>query len=171
MKITDKVIADVIKDMVVIVDTREQKNDHILRYLKDNDIKYVVEKLDSGDYSFYLPSYPELDRDRKYLVEKKNSLDEIVGNFTTGRERFAREFERVPEGSVLHILVEGATWKKLLNGSYRSKISPQSVMASMLTFHIRYDAPVWFVGKDESPDLIYNLLKYELMEFMKEMRK
>lgn len=170
MRITDRQIADIIDSMVVIVDTREQKNDHILMYLKDNGIKYKIEKLDSGDYSFVLPNHPELNFDKKILLEKKNSLTEIAGNFGSARERFAREFERVPEDSKIHLVIEDATWKKLLNGSYRSEMSPQSMMASMLTWNIRYDVPIWFVGKDESPTVIYNIMKYELMEYLKELR-
>lgn len=171
MKFTDKQIGNVIDDMVVIVDTREQKNDHILKFLKENGIDYVVQKLDYGDYSFTLPHYPQLGLDCKIAIEKKNSLTEIAGNFGSSRERFIREFERVPEDGKLHLLIEEATWKKLLNGSYRSDMLPQSMMASMITWNIRYAAPIWFVGKDESPALIYNLLKYELMEYLKELRR
>ena len=171
MKITDKQISDIINDMVIIVDTREQKNDHILMYLKDHDIPFIKQKLDSGDYSFMLPNHPELMLDRKFLIEKKNSLTEIAGNFTSGRERFAREFERVPEGSHIHLVIEGATWRKVFNGSYRSTMAPQSMMASIMTWCIRYGVPVWFVGPEDSPAVIYNLLKYELMEHLKSLRK
>lgn len=168
---TDKQIAEIIKDICVIVDTREQKNEHILRYLEEIGVPYISEKLDSADYSFILPHYPELNFDRKVLIEKKNSLTEIAGNFGSNRARFAREFERVPDDTVIHLLIEEATWKKVMKGSYRSSMSPQSMMASIITWNIRYGCPVWFVGKDESPIVIYNLMKYELMEKLKEMRK
>ena len=168
---TDKQISEVIKDMRIVVDTREVKNEHITNWLTENNIPFIREKLDSGDYSFDLPNYPELGLDRIYLVEKKNSLTEIAGNFTSGRERFVREFERIPENAVLHLLIEGATWKKVLNGSYRGQFPPKSMLASLLTWSIRYDTPVWFVGIDESPELIYNILKYELMEHLKSLRE
>lgn len=168
---TDKQMDEILQDMIVIVDTREQKNEHILKFFDDNNIKYKIEKLDTADYSFFLPNYPELDLDKKILVEKKNSLDEIAGNFTKGRERFIREFERVKEDEVIHLLIEGATWKKVLKGSYRSKFPPKSMMASLLTWNIRYDCNVWFVGKDESPTLLYGILRYELLEKLKNIRK
>lgn len=168
---TDKEIGNILADMVVIVDTREQKNQHILNYLDSIKVKYLMSKLDSADYSFILPHYPELNLDRKFIIEKKNSLDEIAGNFTKGRERFNNEFARIPEGTTTHLVIEEATWKKLLKGSYRSKFPAKSMMASLLTFSIRYKFNVWFVGKSESPELIYNLLHYELFSKLKEMRE
>lgn len=167
---TDKEMSEVLKDMTIIIDTREKKNQHILDYLKENNIKYIVEKLDSGDYSFYLPNYSHLNIDKCSVIEKKNSLDEISQNFTKGRDRFKREFERIPTGTKIHLLIEKATWKKLLNGSYRSKLSPKSFMASLLTFTNNYDIKVWFAGVDESPTLIYNILYYDLFSKLKEMR-
>lgn len=163
-------MSEILADMTIIVDTREQKNEHILQYLRDNRIPYITQKLDTADYSFILPNYPELNLDKKILIEKKNSLDEIAGNFTKGRERFVREFERVTDEH-MHLLIENATWKKLMKGSYRSKLPPQSFMASLLTWQIRYKCQIWFAGADESPALIHQILKYELMEHLKNFRK
>lgn len=166
---TDRELNDIIDNMVVIVDTREKKNEHLLKYFDDNGIKWVCKKLDTADYSFELPNYKHLGLDRKILVEKKNSLDEITGNFTTSRDRFQREFERITDEH-LHLVVENTTWKKVVNGSYRSKMHPNSLIASLLSWSVRYGFKVWFVGKDESPMLIYNLLKYELVEALKEVK-
>lgn len=166
---TDRELNDVLRDMVIIVDTREKKNEHLLKYLNDNGIKWVCKKLDTADYSFELPNYKHLGFDRKFLVEKKNGLNEITGNFTSSRERFQREFERI-EDEHLHLVIENTTWKKVVNGSYRSKMHPNSLIASLLSWSIRYDFKVWFVGKDESPMLIYNILRYELVEALKEVQ-
>lgn len=168
---TDKQMALILADMVVLTDSREQRNEHIIEYLDNNNIKHQTEKLDSGDYSFILPNYPELNLDKLVIIEKKNSLDEISQNFTKGRDRFTREFERVPEGTNIHLVIENTTWKKLINGSYRSKLPPNSFMASLLSFSIRYDIKTWFVGKDESAVLIYKILYYELFERLKNMRE
>lgn len=164
---TDKNLDDIIKDMVVISDSREQKNKHILDYLDSINVPYITEKLNSGDYSFILPHYPHLNLDRKILIEKKNSLDEIAQNFTSGRDRFLREFERVADDETMHLVIEQATWKKLLNGSYRSKFPSKSFMASLLTYSIRYDFKTWFVQPSECGELMYNILKYSLRERLK----
>lgn len=166
---TDRELDNVLRDMTVIIDTREKKNDHLLKYFNDNGIKWVCKKLDTADYSFELPNYKHLGFDRKFLVEKKNSLNEITGNFTSSRERFQREFERI-EDEHLHLVIENATWKKVVNGSYRSKMHPNSLIASLLSWSVRYGFKVWFVGKDESPMLIYNILRYELAEALKGLK-
>lgn len=167
-RFTDKEKAEIIADMVVIVDTREQKNDHILQFLHRIEVPYIIEKMETADYTFTLPNYPELNLDGAILIEKKNSLDEIAGNFTRDRERFTREFERVREEH-LHLVIEQASWKKLLTGTYRSQMQPKAFMASLLTFNVRYGCPVWFVGVAESPVLIYNLLYYELKEHLNQL--
>lgn len=169
MILTDKVMSDILDDIVIIVDTREQKNDHIITFFKENGIKYRISKLETADYSFELPNYSELNFDRMVLVEKKNSLDEIAGNFTKDRERFTREFERVNQEHI-HLVIEGATWKKITNKSWRSAFSGSSMRASILTYSIRYNMKTWFVTADESPRLIYNIIKYEVFEQLKKKR-
>lgn len=169
MILTDKVIADILDDIVIIVDTREQKNEHIIKFLKDNGIKYEVSKLDTADYSFKLPHYPELGFDRKVLVEKKNSLDEIAGNFSKDRARFTREFERVNDEHV-HLVIEGATWKKISNKSWRSAFTGSAMRASILTYTIRFNMKTWFANREDSPSLIYNIIRYEVFEQLKKKR-
>jgi len=163
--LTDKQFADIIRNMIIIVDTREQKNQHLLDYFKQNNIRYAVATVNHGDYTFEIDMEEYKHLNRCICVEKKNSLNEIVGNFTSGRERFHREFQRAREADTkMHLVVENATWKKVVNESYRSKISEKAVRASIQSFSARYDCPVWFVGKDESPMVIHDILYYGLRE-------
>jgi ERCC4-type nuclease len=170
IKMTDKEKQLIIDDMVIISDSREQRNEHIIKYLTENKIPYIIKKLDSADYSFELPHYPELKLDCKILIERKGSLDELAVNFTKGRERFQREFERLEDDSKIHMVLENFTIKKMLNGSYRSKFPSKSYIASLLTWCIRYHCPIWTVTTDESPELIHKLMHYELLEFLKGMK-
>lgn len=162
---TDKQIGEILKDIVIIVDTREKKNKHILDWLDKNGIPYICEKLDSGDYSFILPNHTTLGLDKSILVERKNSWDEIIGNFTTNRKRFVNEFERAT--GKMHIVIENATWTKLFNESYRSMVKPNVVLANLMTFQVRYNCPVWLAKKEESPILIYEIIYRELREKLK----
>jgi ERCC4-type nuclease len=156
----------ILSDITIISDSRERKNDHILTWFKDNNISYKVEKLDSGDYSLILPNYPELDLDRKFLIERKANLDELSNNLTKDRDRFHREFERLGEFDKMHLVIENATFKKMLSGSYRSSFSPKAYLASLLTFAIRYDINVWFTTPAETGQIIYSILYYELYEYL-----
>lgn len=168
--LTDKMMQDILGDMVIISDTREQKNEHILKYFKDNSIPYIIQKLDTGDYSFFLPNYKDLGMDKMVLIEKKNSLDEIAGNFTKDRDRFAREFERIDKEH-FHLVIENATFKKLLAGGYRSKFPPKSFLGSLLSWNIRYNINTWFTTPTETPTIIRYLLYYELLEVLKNSNK
>lgn len=170
MQITDSQMAKILKDMVIQVDNREKKNQHILDYFDKEGIPYEVVKMDTADYTFILPNYPNLNLDKSVLVERKNSLDEISQNFTKHRERFVAEFERVTTED-LHLVIEGATFRKLLAGSYRSKFPPKSFLASLLTFSIRYNTQVWMPNKADSPHVIYNILYYGLREKILQIRK
>jgi ERCC4-type nuclease len=169
-ELTDKEIALILGNIIIIVDTREQKNQHILDYFKMNNIQYRIEKLDTGDYSFILPDFTELNFDKKVLIEKKNSIDEIAGNFTKDRPRFQREMERIQDNH-FHLIIENTTFKKMYGQQYRSQLPPKSLIASLLTWSIRYKFKVWFTGKDEIGKLIYDLIYYELMEMLKNLKK
>lgn len=159
---TNKQKMDILKDMVVVVDTRENQWYHIKEYLEEKKIPYIVEKLDVGDYSFILPNYPHLNMDKKIVIERKGSLDELAGNFTKGRERFAREFERLESDQSIHLVLENFTWRKLLAGSYRSKFSSEAYKKSLMAWSIKYGFKVWEVTKKDSGEIITGLLETEL---------
>lgn len=162
---------DILKDMTIIVDSRERKNQHILDYFIAEKIPYRIEKLDVADYTCIFPNYPHLELDNKFVVEKKSSLSELAGNFTQNRARFVRQFERLLPHQKIHLVVETATWRKIFNGTYRSKFHPNSYKASLFTWNIRYNCPIWFCEKKESPEIIHKILHYEVSEYLKGLIK
>lgn len=164
---TDKKVAEYLSSMVIVVDTREKVNQHILEFFDNSDIAYVEEKLDSADYSVRFNCDSEVDYNYCVLVERKNSFDEIIGNFTKNRARFAREFERINTDQRVSIVIETASWLKLFRGSYRSKLPPKALIASLFTWVYRYNCPIFYASKNESPEVIYWLLYYGAMETLK----
>ena len=44
------------KQMIVLVDSREKKNSHILDYFRKQKISFQTGKLEYGDYSFMIPA-------------------------------------------------------------------------------------------------------------------
>ena len=60
------------KSMVILVDSREKKNTHILDYFRKQKIAYQVEKLEYNDYSFMIPAaglyIVRNDRPKKTLI-------------------------------------------------------------------------------------------------------
>lgn len=169
MRFNKKQVDEIVDNMVIVVDTREQKFKHITDYLDENNIEWVRDTVGVGDYTFRLPDYPELELDELFLVERKGSLDELAGNFTRGRVRFAREFERMTDDQRIHLVLENFTWRKCLNGSYRSRFNPNAFKASLIAWSIKYDFKVWNVVKRDSGEIIYELLKKELESALERM--
>ena len=88
---TDAEIKQKLKELVVIADSREQVNGHLIAWLDKNHIQHKSRALETGDYSVMLGNTTFED---EIAFERKANLDEIAGNFTVGRERFEREMIR-----------------------------------------------------------------------------
>ena len=84
------------KKVSFIIDTREQKNKHIIDILDSLGIMHETRKLDYGDYSFQIEGK---DFSRSCVVERKASIDELYGNFTGDRERIEKEFDTISKNA------------------------------------------------------------------------
>lgn len=171
-KYTDKEKEALRNSMVILVDTREQKNDHVLKYFDDQGVKYKSQKLDYGDYSFMLPKNEELSipRDisfaKEIMVERKGSLEEISGNLTNGRDRLEKEFALAPKNKVL--LIENATYGDMVMGNYDTKYNRKSFWSSIHSFWHKYDIPVFFLGNNKfSGMFIRGYFEYYLHNIIK----
>ena len=167
-------IESCMKTMTVLYDTREHETPALRRRLNAMPCKSERRCLASGDYSACctLPDGAEFTLESKVAIERKMSLDELCGNFTKGRQRFENEFERMKDaGGRMYIVVENADWRKVLSGRYRSRFNAKSLTASILAWCARYNAVPVFCTEYEAPDLIYNILYYELREHLKNYKK
>lgn len=140
--------------MIILIDTREKRNEHITKQFDKMKIPYVSQKLDFGDYSF------ELDGEsfeNKIVIERKGSLDEIASNFTVGRIRFRKEFERArSKNCIMHVVIENASWQKIIDGDYRSRFSPSAFQGSLTTWAYKYQYKLDFVPKNDMACFILN---------------
>lgn len=86
IKFTDTELKNVLKNLTILIDTREQENHHVIEFLDKKKIPYKVKKLDFGDYGCMLPvnSFEGQEReiyfDRDIVIERKNGIDELCGN-------------------------------------------------------------------------------------------
>lgn len=86
--------------MKIICDTREQKNQHILKYFQKNNIEYKIKKVDEGDY--------KIEGQDNICIERKATLQEITSNII--QPRFKRELERSKEKKIhLVVLIENSS--------------------------------------------------------------
>lgn len=159
---TEKELAEELNGITVISDTREQRNEHILRFLKEKNIPCASRKLDAGDYSAQLGEY-SLEKD--VVIERKRNLDEICGNLTADRDRFEREFMRTKAaGTKVFLIIENSSWDDVYLQNYRSKLSSKSLLASLLAWQVRYNVTVIFCNSANTPKLIYQILYYAARE-------
>lgn len=157
---TDAELNAALKRMVVICDTREQANSHILEYFGKSKIPTQIRRLRTGDYSAMLD---DLTLEDSVVIERKGSLDEVAGNLTADRTRFEDELTRAKAAGIkVFLFVEGATWKDIQRHSYRSKLSPKAFEASLLAWQARYNLTIVFTAKEDSAHLMHGILWYWL---------
>ena len=168
-KYTDKEKTALLKSIGVIVDTREQKNSHITDFFDKKGIAWKSKALSNGDYSFFIPKNPELNIERdlyfdgEIIIERKNSVDELAGNFTKNRTRF--EEEMATFFGKKYLLIEGNTYSDIVKGNYRSEYAAKSYIATLHTFNHRYNLEVMFMPDNTQSGLwIYSTFMYWLRE-------
>lgn len=142
--------------MIIIADTREKRNEHILRYFDRHDIEYRIEKLEVGDYM--------LDGGA-VSIDTKRSVDELAANMLNRNDhaRFLREAKRAADSGVkLIVLLETSKYKAIPDlATWRSKysgISGRSLMDAVYKTHISYGVEFLFCPKISTGRRIVEIL-------------
>ena len=88
------------QDFIILTDTRQQKESHILKEFDKEKILHIRTNLPSADYMAirYSP-IKGMYLDYKILIDTKKDLEEISGNLcnTQNHERIKREIEKARE--------------------------------------------------------------------------
>lgn len=114
----------------LIIDTREQDG---LFQRPPKGLVLVRDTLDSGDYSIR-------GFETNVSVERKN-IDDLWSSLTVGRERFARELERLQGYELRYLLVEGLE-SEFLNHRPERKIHPNVIRQSLASLEAKARIPV-----------------------------
>ena len=165
-------IEDCLKSMEILVDTREQPSQRATDRYESFGCPWQKRTLNFGDYTynFLLPNGEKLFSDEitvsgHAVIERKMSLTELSGCFCQNRDRFKAEFERATAaGASIYLLVEDATWEKLLTGKYKTRFNPAAFTASFIAWSIRYNIKPIFCRKESSGRIIKEILYRELKE-------
>jgi len=169
---TKSELEQLLKSIVVLIDTREQQNKHIKDYFDQRNIQYKEEKLDYGDYSFILPANKDMGIAKnisfkdKIVVERKASLEELSGNLTQRRSEFENELLRASK-SKLYLLIEQGTYADILHHRYNTKYDPKAFVAALKTYETRYNLDINYIGCGSAGNFIYNTFYYFLREHLK----
>ena len=163
-------IDDALKTFSVIVDSREQKWAHIENALKATETPYIKTKLNYGDYTCTAvgTKFQTISLADKYVIERKRSIDELVGNFTKGRARFDREFKRaMADNAKVFLMIEDANlWRNICNHNYRSKMPPKALLATLCSWQARFNITVISCDPQDSGTIIKGVLWYALRDYL-----
>jgi ERCC4-type nuclease len=169
-KYTDKEITDLLKTITILVDTREQKNDHITQYFDSKSINYKIHKQDAGDYSVMLPQNEKLGIQRNIFfpvaVERKNSVDELAQTIKE-RERFENELIRSQKLKFLLMVEDPNGYENLILGKYQSQYEPKALLGSLKSFETRYNFSTVFIPKKAAGNYLYHHFYYHVRNYLK----
>lgn len=160
----------ILKDNItVLVDSRENANEHIIDYFKKKKIAYEIRKLEYGDYTLKLNKNIEYgimnDKVLDYAIERKGSLEELSGNFTNDRLRIEQELWR--GNGKIDLVIENDSIENIFKHNYNTKYNEKSFIATLITFRHRYNTNYTFIEKSNSGAIIFALLFYKLREELK----
>lgn len=142
---------------MILCDTREQKNKHILDFFEKKKIPFAEHKVNTGDYMNT--------ENMTITVERKRDLQELLNNLkTSDNSRFWREIRRSKEEGIKMIILcehggkirsikDVATWK-----SKYSKVTGRQLMEEMYRAHISYGVEFLFCDKRSTGRRIAELL-------------
>lgn len=168
-KFTDAEIEEALSQMVILVDTREKKNDKTIEWFEANKIAFKVKKISHGDYSAYIPAgtLRGIDKDiyfdRDIVIEKKQNIDEIASNFSKeDTPRLKSEFAHLKANRTrVYLFVTDENFdSNLRNHIYRSNYKPNSLYARIKALEAEYNTIVRPVANEYISAEIYNTLYY-----------
>ncbi|MDD2956480.1 MAG: ERCC4 domain-containing protein [Oscillospiraceae bacterium] len=134
--------------MRIIRDTREQ-NPYLFRGYP---VELTAGTLNTGDYS--VPGFCDA-----VAVERKE-LGDLLGCLTHDRDRFTRELERLRGYQSAALLVE-ASYTTISAGAYRSRMTPDAAVQSLVSIMQQYRMPVFFAeNRSAGERFIYDFLRH-----------
>jgi ERCC4-type nuclease len=169
---SDKEMAELLKTITILVDTREQKNENITQYFDSKRIAYKVQKQDAGDYSVMMPKNVELGIHRDVFfpiaIERKNSVDELAQTIKE-RTRFENELIRGQKLNFLLMVEDPNGYENLILGKYQSQFEAKALLGSLKSFEARYNFATVFIPKKAAGNYIYHHFYYQVRNYLKQI--
>jgi len=140
----------------IVKDTREHDG-HGFNFRASASCSGMIrEKIDAGDYG--IKEYPDL-----IVIERKQSVTELCGNFGKNRKRFERELERMEDITFKYIVIEDY-WSSVKKPKY-TKMRYAAILGSIVSIELKYGIHFIFAGnakmaQDISRSLLIKAWKY-----------
>ena len=162
---------------MVLVDTREKSNKHILDFFESKKIAYKRIKLDYGDYSIMLPKLEGITTQDIYftndfVIERKEDIDELCNNLKEDAARLKKELAHLNMYQIRYwIYIEDLNFEEnLRQGNFRSSYDPYTLMQRLYkTIEAEYNTAIIPVSKKcigskiyyHLQACVYNLFKHK----------
>lgn len=167
---TDKELKEILSTLTILVDSREQENQHVIKYFESKKIPFNVQKVDTGDYSALIPKINEYGITRDLflpvVIERKNSVDELSGSIKD-RSRFENELIRSQKLNFTLVVEDPNGYENIIKGKYRSQYDPKALLGSLKTFESRYNFTTVFIPKMAIGNYIYHHFYYQARNMLK----
>lgn len=174
-RFTDKEIKELLKNITILIDTREQKS-HVKSWLDSNKIKSKSQKLDYGDYSCFIPPVEGITTkplyfDRDIVIERKKDIDELVNNLKDNASRIKSEFAHLNKyGTKYYIFLEDYLYDKHLeNGNYKSQYKSSTLQSRLISLQCEYNTIIRPISKEYIGKNIYLYIYYEVRNILKKI--
>ena len=158
---TEKQYKELLSNMVIQIDKREQRNEHIIEWFDKNNIQHMSKSFESGDYGFIIKKCDELGfvKDTHFVdelfLERKSTIDELANNLKG--ETFVNEIKRTKNIEHKYIIIENGSWEDILAHNYQSQYNEKSFYNTLLKLQAKYNIKILFCK--DSARMIYNICK------------
>lgn len=175
-KFTDKQMKKILQNMTVLIDTREQRNEHIIDFFNKKNIPYKVQKLDFGDYSCMIPKdtikefTSNIYFDRDIVIERKANIDEIANNLKEDANRLRKELAHMNMYQIRYLFfVEDPNFEENLRQSnYRSQYDAFTLMQRIYKgIEAEYNTAIIPVDRNIMGSKIYYTLQARVYNLFK----
>lgn len=154
-------------NFIILRDTRQQKESHIIKEFDKQNILHIQTKLDSADYmTIRYDTEKGFYKDYSILIDTKKDLLELCGNLchSTEHQRILREIELGKQlGAKEFIFLIGDNKIKTIEDiknwtSPHTKVKGETLLKIMNTMRTKYNVRFIIVPKKKMGEMIINLL-------------
>lgn len=134
--------------MKIVIDSREQRPFDFQPFGAET----IISTLPSGDYS--------IAGMETYVSVERKELSDLLNCLGSERPRFFRELERLRSYEAAAIVIESPL-SAIAAGHYRSRISPQSAIQSLIAIQAQFRLPVFFAkDRTEAEMYVFHFLRH-----------
>lgn len=152
-------------NILILADTRQQKDKHITDYFDKNNIQWIRTTLPSADYMAVRYNNGFI-KDYSILIDTKKDVEELVGNLcrTTEHERIKREVQKAKDlgcKDFIFLVCDNkiTSIDDLMNwSSKRTKVKGETLVKIMVTMNQRYGIRFIFTSKKNVGAKVVELL-------------